>query len=183
MSLQNVKEEIVSQASQEAEKVLDQARQDASEVSQKAKLEVSDYKKQAEENFAKMQEATERKMLAAARFDAQRLIMNSKKELVDEVIENVKKNLANLTKTDRKKFLQGLLVKAKKEIDVSVVRVNKNDTSLITGVKTSNTNISGGLIAENKEGTISVDLSVEELLETAKSDLVVELSGVLFGKN
>ncbi|MFH1275497.1 MAG: V-type ATP synthase subunit E family protein [Candidatus Woesearchaeota archaeon] len=183
MTLENVKQEIIDQAEQEAKSIIEEAEKEAKQMDDKATLEIEEFKTDARKRNESLLEAMERKMLAQARFDAQRLQMNSKKEMIEEVINNTRAKLSTLNKTEKQKFLKKLLIKAKGEIDVAKVFANKNDLSLISGVKTESYNISGGLIAQNQDGTISTNLSVEELLESASNEMLVEISGVLFGKN
>ena len=183
MGLDNVKEEIIAEAEEKAAALFKEAKSEVQSIQDAAKHEISVYKKDADARQKQMVETMSRKMLAQARFDAQRLLMNSKKEMTEEVISDVQRKLSNLGKTEKKDFLQGLLRQAQREMSVARVSVNKNDISLINGVAAFPADISGVLIAVNKEGTISIDLSVDALLEAAQQELLVELSGVLFGKH
>ncbi len=186
MGLKNVQEEIVAEAANKAEALLAQARKDAKGIIDQAKKEVADYHKDAERHASEMQEAMERKMVAAAKFDTQRLVMNVKEEVMSEVMARARDTFINLKDAERKDFLNSLLSKARKEIDVASIGVNKKDISLVSGtmasIQVNALPIAGGLIAQNKEGTVSVNLSVEELLASAHGEMLVEISGVLFGK-
>ncbi|MBI2112936.1 hypothetical protein HYT52_05340 [Candidatus Woesearchaeota archaeon] len=186
MGLENVKQEILDQAQEKAEQLLEQAGKDAREIKSKASAEIAEYLEQAKLSYEKLVEAMEKKALAQARFDAQRLMMNAKKESVEEVLREVHKAIIHLNKTDKQKFLKQLLATAEEEVDVEKVFAAKEDMSLLSGVhsgvKVEAKDIYGGLIAQNKDGTISIDLSVDELLESAKNEMLVEISGVLFEK-
>jgi len=190
MGLENVKQEILDQAQEKAELLLEQAGKEAREIKSKASAEISEYLEQAKQSHEKLVEAMEKKSLAQARFDAQRLMMNAKKESVEEVLREVRNAIIHLNKTDKQKFLKQLLATAEEEVHVEKVFVAKEDVSLLSGVhsgvhsgvKVEAKEIYGGLIAQNKDGTISVDLSVDELLESAKNEMLVEISGVLFEK-
>ena len=186
MGLENVKQEILDQAQEKAELLLEQAGKEAREIKSKASAEISEYLEQAKQSHEKLVEAMEKKSLAQARFDAQRLMMNAKKESVEEVLREVRNAIIHLNKTDKQKFLKQLLATAEEEVHVEKVFVAKEDVRLISeinyGVKVEEKEIYGGLIAQNKDGTISVDLSVDELLESAKNEMLVEISGVLFEK-
>ena len=190
MGLENVKQEILDQAQEKAEQLLEQAGKDAREIKTKASAEIAEYVEQAKLSYEKLVEAMEKKALAQARFDAQRLMMNAKKEVVEDLLREVRKTITSLNRADKQKFLKQLLETAEEEVDVEKVFVAKEDIGLLSGVhsgirsgvKVEAKEISSGLIAQNKDGTISVDLSVDELLESAKNEMLVEISGVLFEK-
>ncbi len=181
MSLDNVKQEIITQAEQEKQKIIDLANKEAESIKSNAKQEVSEYKKEASQKSIEFLEKAERKMLAAARFDAQREILNSKKKVIEEVLEKVKEHISAMKSADKKKFLQSLVKKAEAEIAVKTIYVSKEDAKHIPKKYTTKTdNTLGGIIAEDKTASVSVNLTVDELLQAAQTESLVELSGVLF---
>ncbi len=108
-------------------------------------------------------------------------MLNTKKASITAVLEAVQQRIASLESTEKKEFFQNLLARAQAEIDVATVSVNEKDTSAIEGSFTvKNADIVSGLIAENEDGTISVNVSAEELVEAVRAEKLVELSEVLF---
>ena len=181
MGLEEVKQEIIVQAELEASKIVKEAQEQSGVILEKAQEQVKEYQGEAKVHLEELQGAMERKMLAAARFDAQRKVLHSKKESIQRVSDLVREEILGMKSTEKKKFLASLLKKANAEIDVDTVYVNKGDLKLLPGkVKVKTMDISGGLVAENKDGSISINLSVEQILETAREKVLVELSGVLF---
>lgn len=181
MGLQEVKAEIAAEADLQAEQIIRLAQEQAEVVRTKAKDEIRDYQKEAKLHIQSLFRGLEQKLLAAARFEAQRLLLNTKKKLVEDVMNEVKTTLTSLNKTERARFLQDLLSRAKSEIEVDTLLMNKADDSLIKNkVRIKESNISGGLIAQNKSGTIQVNLSIEELLEQVRVQTFVALSQTLF---
>lgn len=181
MALIDVKKEIVTEAETTAKEIDVAAKAEAKEILTKAKAEVAQYKEQAEKHTAALIESMERKMLASATFDAQRNVLNTKKASITAVLEAVQQRIASLESTEKKEFFQNLLARAQAEIDVATVSVNEKDTSAIEGSFTvKNADIVSGLIAENEDGTISVNVSAEELVEAVRAEKLVELSEVLF---
>ena len=180
MSLDNVKKEILAQAEKRAEEIVSQAKEQVKQISSEAEQELTEYQKKATAQNKKLLERTERKMLASARFDAQRLVMNTKKEAIETILNNVNDQIKKLSEKERKDFLQNLLAKAKTEIDVTTVSVSPADKKLVSGIDTDVIDINGGLIAHNIDDTISINLSVEELLENVRNEMLVEISASLF---
>lgn len=182
MGLTDVTNEIKVQAEQQAQEIVAQAEAQASEITAKADAEVAEYADNAKKHSEQLRELTERKILAAARVDAQRLVLNTKKEAIDSVMDNVKEHFASLKQAERGTFLRNLLKKAKQEITVDTVFVQKKDKAVLKGVKAKEAEIAGGLVAQSKDGNVSVNLSVEELLQSVRQDVLVDVSEVLFTK-
>ena len=180
MTLDKVTQEVRVDAQQRASQILATAEEEASTISQKADEEITSFREQQQERYAKMHAQQERQLLVAARTDAQRVLLNAKKDVIDTVMERVTKAFQTLAKKERQELLEGLLTHAKKEIKVATVFVNKKDKDLLKGATVKTAEIAGGLIAQNKEGTVSVNLSIESLLEQVRHDALVELSEVLF---
>jgi len=178
MGLSEVKQEVLAQAEKQSEEILAQARAEAAEISRKAEEELKEFKMEAEKHHEQLSAGMEKKLLATAHADAQRLVLDVKKTAFEVVLANVKEELANLNKTQKSKFLNGLRKKAEQEIKVSTVFLSKDDQKIISKAKTAE--ISGGLIAENKEGTISINLSVEEILTNLQAEVTLEMNEVLF---
>jgi len=178
MGLSEVKQEILAQAEKQAEDVLAQARAEAAEISRKAEEELKEFKMQTEKHHEQLSAGMERKLLATAHLDAQRLVSDVKKTALETVLSNVKEELSILNKTEKSKFLNGLRKRAEQEIMVSTVFLSKADLKVISKAKTAE--ISGGLIAENKGGTISINFSVEEILANLQAEIMMEMNEVLF---
>ena len=181
MGLENVKKEIIREAEKKAKEINAEYAGKIDSLTAKSTEEISEYRANAEQHANQLIHTTERKMLAAARFDAQRNVLDAKKVALDSVLDSVTDHFVNMKSAEKKKFLQKLLKSAKDEIDVKVVHLNKHDVKLLTGVTTKPADIAGGLIAESKDGSVSINLSVEELVAAAREKLLVELSEVLFG--
>jgi vacuolar-type H+-ATPase subunit E/Vma4 len=180
MGLEEVKNEIVQQAEVEAAKIKSTAEAEAEEIKKNAREEVNQYKNDAEKHTSILFERTEKKMVAAAQFDVQRKILRAKQDAIDMVLNSVRESIVSMKTPARKKFLSRLLADAKGEISVAKVFVNKKDAKLISGVTTKPIEIDAGLVAENKDDTISVDLTIDTLLEQIRAEHLVELSEVLF---
>ena len=182
MALTDVKKEIVTEAKTQAGEIAASARAEAAEILKRARAEVAQYKKEAQQHTASLIESMERKQLAAATFDAQRNILNTKKAGISAVLEDVQQKVASLSSEEKANFFRTLLKKAQAEIDVAKISVNKNDRSAVEGsFEVAEADIVSGLIAENADGTISVNVSVEELVESVRAEKLVEISEVLFG--
>ena len=182
MTLQHVKKELLQEAKKEADRILADAEKEITGIKKKVKDEITQYKKEARQHIEEMAKGSEKRILAAANFDAQRLLNTAKKEAVDLLLLKVKQKLTSSSDRERKEFLSKLLEMAKKEISPARVYVAAQDVNLVSGdFSVKKAEISGGLIAETKEGTIRVNLSIEELLQSLREEKSAELNEVLFG--
>lgn len=182
MTLKEVTEEIVSNANLEALSIIARARDTVEEQEKKTKIEIEEYRKNVNEKTKNFLLSFEQQELANARAEARKRVLKAKQELVDEVIESTKENLVNLDKKRKTVFLEKLKKLAENEIKVERILVNKSDKALLKVKEVVEGSLMGGLIAENKDGTIRLDLSLNELIESQKQDLIVKICERLFSK-
>ena len=74
-----------------------------------------------------------------------------------------------------------LLEKAKNDIEVEKIYCNKKDLKLLKEFNAEAMDMTGGLIAENKDGTVRVDYSFDTMLQTIKENELQSINKVLFG--
>lgn len=180
MGLADVKEEILAEARATASSLLDDARQQVKQIQKEADKDITTFRREAEAKQRRSLEALQRKLSARAKFDGQRMIMESKQMLLHKVILRVKQKIQGLPHEEQKAFLQGLLSKAKKEMEVSRVLLREEDRELLKGIPGNSITITGGLIAENNDGSLRMNYSLDGLLEAAQQEFFVELSNILF---
>ncbi|HLC74873.1 MAG TPA: V-type ATP synthase subunit E family protein [Candidatus Nanoarchaeia archaeon] len=182
MGIAEVKKQIVEEAQQQAKLVLSDAHAEVKRIEHQTAQQLKDYEKQLKDNAERMIAAAKRKEIAAAEFEGKRMLLDSKKEMIEKAVANVEKHLSELPQAERKKMLVQLLKCAARELDVKTVYLNKDDVSLVTekGIDVRADPIEGGMLAENSDGTISIDLSFKTLLEQAKQEHLQQLSEVLF---
>ena len=70
---------------------------------------------------------------------------------------------------------------AKNDIEVAKIYCNKKDLKVLKDFKAEAADITGGLIAENKEGTVRVDYSFDTMLQNIKENELQSINKVLFG--
>lgn len=185
MGLEEVKKEILKKANDRAKGILDEGRKEAERIAKETEDQIRDYMKKADDDTGKLIENMERKEKAGAEFEAKKMLLDRKKELVDKAFMQVKKKLEMMPESRREGYIKKLVDNAKKEIDVAVVYANSRDSRIVRkmpGIEFREAEMSGGIIAENKEGTIRVDYSYDELLDSIKKESMQEIASALFGK-
>ncbi|HLC19405.1 MAG TPA: V-type ATP synthase subunit E family protein [Candidatus Nanoarchaeia archaeon] len=182
MGIEEVKHHIGEEAKQKAKLLMNEADAEAKRIQQQTTQQLKEYKEQQKAHAAQVVEVAKKKELASAEFEGKRLVLDKKKAMITAAVDETKKKLDEMKTAERKHIIEKLLRRAQRELDVHSVVVNTEDVSLVTlsGVTVRASGISGGLIAENKSETISIDLSFDTLLEETKQRHLNELSEVLF---
>lgn len=185
MGLNEVIQEIMNNARKEVAEIEKQAREETAEILARAKAEVKAKEDAADEDFVRLKEAAERKAISSANLDAKKQIHETKRKLLEQVYEIATQQIEKMDTKTRENLLKKIASSNDLE-DVAVVYVNKKDakvaSSLFKGAKVKETEILGGVILENKDGTVRVDKSFDQLLATAKEKRLKETSEKLFGK-
>ena len=177
MGLEEVKQEILNKAKKDAEQIVKEAELEAKKIVNEAKGQIEEYKKtlsgQNKAQIANM----ERISNASANAAAKHIFLEKKKEIIDNAFEEARKQLAKQNKS--KKYAEKLLKKAEKEIDVETVYCNKPDADAISKYKVKTIEGINGIIAENKDGTVKVDMTFDTVLNDIKSKSLQEIAKIL----
>lgn len=184
MGLKEVKDEILSKTHREAEAILAEARKEADHVKQEAEAKAREYREKADESTKRLLETMEKRELAQVEFEARKAALDKKKEIIEHVMDAVKKRLVDLPQKKREEYLQSLIKKARKEIDVAVVFAHPDDKRTVLSLKDvefkPKETMLGGIIGQTADGKVSVDDSYEELLASIQEKSLQELGKILF---
>lgn len=180
MGLEAVKEEIIRNAKSREESLLAEAREEASKIMKEAEKDIGEFREKSDAETNKIIDALKKQELASAELENKKMILEIKKQLIEKVFIEAKKKLKGLSKEKRGACIKKLLERAKKDLGVVNVYCNKNDLDFLKGFDAKTADISGGLIAENKDGTIRVDYSFEALVQSIKDGELQSVNKLLF---
>lgn len=178
MGIDKVKATIIEEAEREAQKIMQEGEKEGEVIIKNAEEKIKEYREKAEEETSRMLEQLEKREIARAEFDVKKSKLDKKKKIIDRVFEQVKERIDKASSEKRKAWTKDLLSKAKKEIDVKYVYGNKRDA--IRGIEFKEIKILGGIIAENKDRTVSVDFRFEEILDEIREKNLQEIAKILF---
>ena len=159
------------------------ASQQAAEILRDAVAKLAEYRAVAAQKYEEVSQRMAQQELAGARFEAKKLVLNTRKELIDAVFADVAEQLAALPDRNREELLGKLLAIAETEIAVHTVHVNARDAGVMSkrkGLFVKPTNIIGGLIAETADGTMRVDLSFDQMLQQLRDQELAPIARELF---
>lgn len=137
------------------------------------------YKREA--RIKSEREAT--RIVEAAHLQAKRIIFEAMNANLDSAFSVIRQELKNYTKnTQYKKTLEEMISVAKKRLGKDMlVHCREEDRYILkdVDVTVSNNPIQtlGGIIVENKEGTLELDFTFEELLRTREEEVRANLLG------
>ena len=124
-----------------------------------------------------------KKELALANLEAKKHLFQNKKKIYNEIIEQALDNIHNMAEIKKKSLLKKLLEKAKKEIKVKTVYCAESEAKIVKQLAKSLTvktaKISGGIIVENMEKSISVDLSYHSIVNDLHDAAIHKISELI----
>ncbi|MFC1768243.1 V-type ATP synthase subunit E [Nanoarchaeota archaeon] len=165
MGLEEVRDEFLDEASREKDAIIEKANEEASQIMDQAKKQEAEKKELDIENIKKSSEENEMREIAAANLEVKKNLLSEEKRLIKDVLDKTKTRLSNLKANEREEIVEKLLKKAEAELEIGKILCRKDDASFFSGkYEVEETNIIGGFIAENKDGSISIDLSFDTLL-------------------
>ncbi len=176
MGLEEVKKEILDNARKQAKKIIDEAEAEKKEILKSANKNISNIKAQFDKDA--VSNIQQYKLMSRAEIGSieKKSKLNLEKELIKEVFDRTKDKLKKSTGKKREELFKALIVNTK--FRYSKAYCAKQDAKLLRN--SENVDIIGGVILENKEGNIRLDLSYETLLESIKQDYLSEIAKILF---
>jgi len=180
MGLESVKEEIIRNAKVQEEAALAEARSKANDITKEAEKKIAEMKEKIDMDTKRMSEMIKKQELASAELENKKMLLEAKKQMIDKVFAEAKKKIEKSDSKKNETSIGKLLEKAGNDIEVANVFCNEKDVKNVKGVNAQTTDILGGLIAENKEGTIRVDYSFDTILESLKENELQNINKILF---
>ncbi|MCK5040517.1 MAG: hypothetical protein KAR87_06130 [Candidatus Aenigmarchaeota archaeon] len=156
------------QAEQKAKEMIDCAKNEAKKIEENAKEQALSKKKE------KLYEYEQ---------EAKKIILTNKKEMLEQVYLELRENIKTITGSKREEILQNLLLIAKKEIkDISVIYTSATDVSTLKNIEKNirveeDKEMDFGIIAQNKDKTIILDLSLNSLSNMFEKKIMSAIMG------
>lgn len=182
MSLEHVKAEMKDHAEQEAHKLVADAKELAKKEMDHAHEIVDAFETETQAALQKELEMIEKRYEASMKLTAKKVLLEKRKQVLEETFEEAKETIQNLPKAEKVKFLGMLFDRAKKECSVGKVYCAKQDVAMVKGFASQVTEeaMIGGLVVENKEGTMRIDESFDAMLKDLKEKKLQEVAEILF---
>ena len=180
MGLEAVKGEILSNAKEQAAGLIAEARKEAGRILKEAEKKIEEMKEKSGIETKKIMDTIKRQELANAELENKKMLLEGKKQVIDGIFAEVKKKIEVLDDKRREAFMKKLLEKTSKDIAIEYLYCSKKDAKFLKGFSVETAEMTGGLMAENKEKTVRVDYSFETILQGIKENEMQNINKILF---
>lgn len=183
MSLENVKDEIIRNAKDEAKKVLNNAKKDAKSIVKEAEAQATKVENAAKQDQKADETLKKNKGTVSIQLETKKLLFEKKKEIMQETYEKALKKLEGIDARKKKTIVTTLFNKASEQMKIATIYCNKKDAVLLKkkNIKTvANDAIQAGFIAENKNGTVRLDYTFATLFEGVRENTLQKVANMLF---
>jgi V/A-type H+/Na+-transporting ATPase subunit E len=192
MGLEAVVNEIREKGKSEAEKIRAESKQETGQIIAAANKRVEEIKLAAEAESAKQTSHIVSQEVSAANLLVKRELLNTQKELLDQVYEATRSEIASLPESFHREAIKKLLAEAKKEIPKGKVFCNARDVPAVKAVIAENAefsgfrlgepvDIDGGILVEGEAGELQIDYSYRTFLAKVWESGLKDASDILFG--
>ena len=188
MSVDKITARILQEAQDEAAAIKAKAEAERDAVLQKAKDEAAmltlDMQQKAQTDAVLLKERRQ----SVAELEARKLRLGAKQEMIDAAFDAAAEKLVQMDPEEYKNFILSLLAPYRHQVGEIVLneRDKKNlerklmaeltDSPMVVAEDTAN--IKGGFIL--RQGCVSINASLEKLLEQVKKDITVQIAQTLF---
>ena len=179
MGLERVKIDIVEKARHQASLTLIDAKKKAKEILAEAERRVAEAKEISDASTRRAIDDLGREETAKAELEGKKELLTARCEIIDAAFMSAKEDILSSKKTAA--IIGSLLRQAQKDLDIAHLYCRPEDVPLVKGFKAKEMNISGGIIAENKDQTVRIDLSYDTLFSLLREQHLDEVARHLFG--
>ncbi|OPY33366.1 MAG: V-type ATP synthase subunit E [Methanomassiliicoccales archaeon PtaU1.Bin124] len=184
MALDNVVGQILDSANKDADKLIQEAEKEKAAILNQADDSIAAKKKAQDKEQEVALVRLKQQELSSAELEAKRIVLNAKKEVLDETFRETLKELNAMPASEKSKVYAKIIAKSQSVIINPKVYCPKGDGSLVqaTGVRTViEKDMEPGLILESDDGSISLDYRFKTILEGVWEKELKNISNVLFG--
>jgi V/A-type H+-transporting ATPase subunit E len=192
MGLEAVVGEIRNKGDREVERIRKETKDEVTRILLSAQKRGEKIKLAAEDDINRQVRHLQSQEASAANLVVKRKLLNTEKELLDQVYGKTLGSIAQLPESFHRDVLKKLLAQAKSEVPEGIVHCNARDMpslkqlidteSAFRGYMAGNViDIEGGITVESTDGEIQLDLSYRTFLDIVWETGLKDASDILFG--
>lgn len=184
MAIENVIDEIISQAEKQKREIVEEGKKESWKMLEEATNRTKQHDKIFAAETARILEEYEKMETSAANIQLHKMLLESKKSILDGLYMQLETKLQKMETAERKEMLLRLIEKSRKEMaDAKFVYCNNNDKELISGAGMNFAgpiNCLGGVIVENSDRNVRINYTFDILLQNAKEAHLNEIAKRIF---
>ena len=185
MALDDVKLEISKSAEQSAAAIMAEADAEIAKIMAQADAEISAMKEKEDKRLAESVSRLQRQELSSAELESKKIVLAKKKEILNKAFAETLASLESAPEKEKTEMYKKMVASAKDVIAEPKVYVPADSTATAKdlGVKevVKSDKVSAGIMLENADGTLMVDMQYKTILQTVWDREMKALSDILFG--
>lgn len=179
MGLKEVKDDILTEAEQEADRITSEAESKADEILAEAEEEADRIIEEAEKEIEERKDSLERQQLSNARMEAQKKKLNAKQDAIQEVFDSFRGEINGLSDGEKQEFVENCLERA--EFDVGAVKSSEEFKDAVEAEGFNSEDFEKtGIVVLSEDGNRKQEFTVDRILQNMKDRHRKEVSEVLF---
>ena len=185
MALDDVKLEITRSAEQKAAAIMAEADAEVATIMEAAEQEISATKAKEDKRLAESIERLKRQELSSAELESKKIVLAKKKEILGRAFDETLASLENASAEDKLQVYKKMVASGKSVIANPKVYVpagcNVSAADLGVSEVIPSEKIVSGIILENDDGSLQVDMQYRTILQSVWDREMKTLSDILFG--
>ncbi len=182
MALENVVEEIISQAEKQKQEIILGGKEEAEKIIAEALQRTKQQLDSAGEETVRILEENRKMELSSLNIRLHKMLLNAKRNVLEELYAQLVEKVNKMSPPERKEVLQRLVNKAKKEMpDAKYAYCNERDNELITGLQVKGAaDCIGGVIVANSDESVRINYTFDVLMQKVKEENMNEIAKKIF---
>jgi V/A-type H+/Na+-transporting ATPase subunit E len=192
MGLEAVVEEIRAKGRRESEKIRAESKQEVDQILLASNKRVEEIKLAAEGDTEKNTSHIVAQEVSAANLLVKRDLLNTQKELLDEVYQTTCTEISALPESFHREAIKTLLTEVKKEVSEGRIQCNARDVATVKALIAGHAefskftlgtpvDIDGGILVEGMGGELQIDYSYHTFVDKVWESGLKDASDILFG--
>lgn len=180
MGLEDVKEEILNQAEQQARNIVEEAANHKSEVVSEAEQKAENILEEARQEAEKRAEALRRKELASARMAARKHRLAARQDVLEEAFTRFREELQGLDEDTERRLIEAGLERLSNTVDIGTVHAPPAFQGVAEEYGDFVELDGRGFIAETVDGSRRFDMRFQQIADDVIQDHRKNVAEVLF---
>jgi V/A-type H+-transporting ATPase subunit E len=195
--IERIKEKIMQEAREKEQQILNEARAEADQILKNSEQTAEEIKQQSLQKAKRQAEEEKRKILSMAELEERKGLLQAKQQIIDEVFDKARQELANLPVEDYRQLIYKMLLESSITGDEEIIidekdksritpdLVEKVNKELKTKGKSGNLKISaktrpmiGGFILKAQD--MEINSTFDSLIKLQREELETGIAKILF---
>jgi V/A-type H+-transporting ATPase subunit E len=169
MGLEQVKDDIVEEARQEADNIIEEAEEEADEIVEEAETEAQKIKEDAEQEVEQEKDALERRKISNANMKAKKQKLKAKEDKINEAFNDFRNELKSMSASDKETFVESCFDKVSFEIGSVGASEDFQDAVEAQGFEPEDLD-EPGIVLMSENGERQQNFTVEKIVDNYREN-------------